>query len=305
MCHLSPSVHLAWATLACGLQIFLGVHLWRYDRFKCLSWSSGRQPGAFKRIMTYSYLTSVPALVIFSVAMAILKYRNGYRFVPGSGSGFHASSFIPTPFQFWPEADQNWLQPLYIVFGVIWGLEIVTHLEELTFWLFLLHQGPTRRTWFSSFEFRVWAIGSCIAMIGLPATAVLTRNDPLRAEAWVFLVGSASSTLVTLFFFIVLFKFPNFLWRVKREGAAAVVVLRLVKFHELNIIRVICRLFMTVPLLILGIDGVHGHHIINESAFWTDMLAFMSAVGTIGSSTLTLLVFFPRSLAEDSNWCPR
>ena len=34
---------------------FLLLHLWAYDRFNCLKWDSGRQPGAFKRVMTYVY----------------------------------------------------------------------------------------------------------------------------------------------------------------------------------------------------------------------------------------------------------
>lgn len=291
-------MHLALAILSCGLQVFLIQHLWRYDRFKCLAWSSGRQPGAFKRIMTYSYLTSVPALVAYSVSMAVLKYRNGYAFIPGHG-------IVPTPYQLWPSSDQAWLRPLYILFAVTWGLELVTHLEELMFWLFLIHQGPERRDWFASIEFRSWAIGSCIAMAGLPVTAVLTRADPLRAEAYIFLVGGAASTVVTLFFFIVLAKFPSFLRQVKQEGAAGQVVLRLVKFHELNILRVIFRIFMTIPLLLLGIDGVMEKHVLNNSALWSDVLAFFAAVGLVTSSTLTLLIFFPRSLAEDSNWRPK
>ena len=37
-----------------GLQFlgFMLYHLWSYDKFRCLHWSSGRQPGAFKRVMT-------------------------------------------------------------------------------------------------------------------------------------------------------------------------------------------------------------------------------------------------------------
>ncbi|KIJ51261.1 hypothetical protein M422DRAFT_26678 [Sphaerobolus stellatus SS14] len=298
MCHLSPTVHLAWAILAVGLQIFLIQHLWRYDRFKCLSWSSGRQPGAFKRIMTYSYLTSVPSLVVYSCALAVLKYRNGYTLIPGHG-------IVPTPYQLWSQADQSWLKPLYIVFAVAWGLELVTHLEELMFWLFLIHQGPERRDWFSSYEFRTWAIGSCLAIAGMPVTAILTGSNPLKAEAYIFLVGGAASFLVTVVFFVVLAKFPTFLRQVKKEGAATPVVLRLVKFHELNILRVIFRICLTLPLLILGIDGVREKHVINESPLWTDLLAFCAAVGLVASSTMTLLIFFPRSLAEDSNWRPR
>ena len=34
---------------------FLTQHLWNYDRFNCLKWNSGRQPGAFKRVMTVSF----------------------------------------------------------------------------------------------------------------------------------------------------------------------------------------------------------------------------------------------------------
>jgi len=298
MCHLSPTVHLAWAVLSCGLQIFLIQHLWRYDRFKCIAWSSGRQPGAFKRVMTYSYLTSVPAIVVYSISMAILKYRNGYTFIPGFG-------IIPTPFQLWSSQDRAWLFPLQLVFSIAWGLELVTHLEELTFWLFLLHQGPNRREWFASIEFRAWAISSLVAITGLPITVIVTRSDLLRSEAYLFLVGGSASACVTAVFFIVLARFPAFLQRVKREGATGPVILRLVKFHELNTLRVIFRLLMTVPLVILGVDGIRGHHSINTSLLWTDLLAFFAAVGTIASSTLTLVIFFPRSLDKDSNWLPQ
>ena len=34
-----------------------------------------------------------------------------------------------------------------------------TFLLELTFWLFMLHQGPIKRAWFDSWEVKVWYIG--------------------------------------------------------------------------------------------------------------------------------------------------
>ena len=36
----------------------------------------------------------------------------------------------------------------------------VTHLEELAFWLYLLHQNPDKEAWFSSWEYRLWYIGT-------------------------------------------------------------------------------------------------------------------------------------------------
>lgn len=313
MCHLSPTVHLAWAVLTCGLLIFLIQHLWRYDQFKCLALSGGKQPGAFRRVMTYSYITSVPALAFFAVSMAVLKYRNGYMIPVHNGSqlmnltspnGAVEFQAVPTPFIYWRESDRVWLQPLYIIFGIVWALEIVTHLEELMFWIFLLHQGPVRRYWFASREYKTWAIGSCIAMAGLPLTAVLKRANPLKAEAYLFLIGSLFSFIITVAFFGVLARFPKLLQTVKKEGAAAPVILRLVNFHELNILRVVFRLFMTIPLIILGADGVRSHHVINEHQVWTDLLAFLAAVGTVISSAITLLIFFPRSLGEDTKWLP-
>lgn len=57
-----PGLHCERTVLGCRetrrcssylqFQAFMTLHLWSYDRFQCLKWSSGRQPGAFKRVMT-------------------------------------------------------------------------------------------------------------------------------------------------------------------------------------------------------------------------------------------------------------
>ncbi len=67
----SPTAYLLWSILSTIVRIrchsiwssfwtsnaqfliFLVVHLWLYDRFNCVKWDSGRQPGAFRRVMTY------------------------------------------------------------------------------------------------------------------------------------------------------------------------------------------------------------------------------------------------------------
>ena len=118
-------------------------------------------------------------------------------------------------------------------------------------------------------------------------------------------MGGSASACVTAVFFIVLARFPAFLQRVKREGATGPVILRLVKFHELNVcphvlicdyliallkpsyfqtLRVIFRLLMTVPLVILGVDGIRGHHSINTSLSVCTSLCF--------SPFLLFLLFF-------------
>lgn len=45
---------------------------------------------------------------------------------------------------------------------------------ELAFWLFLLHQGPGKREWFESWEFRVWYLGTLVP--------VFTHGPPIHCS---------------------------------------------------------------------------------------------------------------------------
>ncbi|KAG8793525.1 hypothetical protein FRC16_010919, partial [Serendipita sp. 398] len=122
-------------------------------------------------------------------------------------------------------------------------------------------------------------------------------------ESWTFFAGGVGSLLITLWFLVVLFKFPKFLKRVRNEGAEADVVVRLTTFDELNRIRVGFRFFFAGPLLILAVDGIlPGYHPINTNQFWTDLLSMVGGIGCIVSSILTLLIFFPRSIAKEAGY---
>lgn len=67
---------------------------------------------------------------------------------------------------------------------------------ELTFWLFMLNQGPGKGQWFSSLEYKVWFFGtlrplrrgafisdginhpgSFVSGLGLPLTALVAKNN--------------------------------------------------------------------------------------------------------------------------------
>ncbi|KAL0955617.1 hypothetical protein HGRIS_001851 [Hohenbuehelia grisea] len=275
------------------------LHLWLYDRFQCLRWHSGRQPGAFKRVMTYSYLTTVPLLVIFSVAIVTLKYKEGFVVTP------RRHIIMPRPLEYWDPGNKRWVLPLYFVLSSAWSLEMVTHLEELTFWLFLLHQGPKQRDWFSSYEFKIWYLGSMVALLGMPLTAVVTRRDLEMCEAWIFLVGSSASTLTNIFFLHVLLRFPGFIRHVKTEGALPDVVVRLTTFYQLNVVRVVFRFLFTIPLFVLAVDGVQGSHAIVLNPFWSDILLMAGGIGCFVSSAITLMIFFPRSITQEAGYRAR
>lgn len=236
--------------------------------------------------MTYSYLLSVPLISVYAITMAVIKYDEGYMDLTALDLGV-----VPKPYALWPKSYRDLVLPATVCFSVAWSLEIVSHLEELNFWLFLLHQGPSQRDWFASLEFKTWAAGSTLAVVGMPTLTILLRADPYKSEAWTFFAGGTGSLLITLWFLVVLFKFPRFLKRVRNEGAEAEVVVRLATFDEINRIRVGFRFLFAGPLLILAVDGIlPGPQRINTSPFWTDLLSTIGGIGCVVSSILTLLV---------------
>lgn len=53
---------------------------------------------------------------------------------------------------------------------------------ELCFWLFVVKAGPMQKDWFSSLYFKMWMIGSCIAILYMPFVTIFTREDPLKVR---------------------------------------------------------------------------------------------------------------------------
>lgn len=293
----APTIFLLWSILSTTFQVFLAQHLWAYDKFNCLRWNSGRQPGAFKRVMTFSYLLTLPLLTTFGVALAALKYKEGYILSP-------RGDVEPRPYSMWSSDTKRWIVPLNFVLAVAWASELVTHLEELNFWIFLIHQGPSRRSWFRSWEFLTWVVGSICALITLPLTAGLTRHDLDQSQGWIFLIGSAAGTTTTILFLYVIVRFPGFVTLVRVGGAPPDVVARLQTFHRLNLYRVVFRFLFTVPLFIVAFDSVGKRtdkHRTFVNIFWSDFLFTIGLLGCFASSAITLLIFFP---LPPKNTCP-
>lgn len=74
-------------------------------------------------------------IAVYSVGFAWMKYKEGYTKVLGFGctqhSGFKVGSRlticnadIPTPYVFWPQAYQDSIFPLMLVFSFAWSLEM-------------------------------------------------------------------------------------------------------------------------------------------------------------------------------------
>ncbi|KAF9514286.1 hypothetical protein BS47DRAFT_1485158 [Hydnum rufescens UP504] len=297
MTHISPTVYVFWTILSVALFGFLVSHLWKFDRFKSLRWDFEKRNGAFKRIMTYCYLTSVPTLIAYSMGMMVIKYKEGFVLIPGHG-------IVPKPYQLWSPQNVKWIHPLYMLLSVAWALEIVSHLEELCFWLFLVNLAPYS-SWFSSIQFKIWVVGSVCSLVGLPLLTWFTREDPLKSEPITMMAGSIGSGLVTFCSLRVLWLFPAFIKRVRRAGGEPEVVIRLTVFKDLNISRTFFRFIFVISFLIISADGITRETHVNENAFATDLLATAGAIGLVVSSMFTLLIFFPRSIGREAGYTAR
>ncbi|KAJ7836912.1 hypothetical protein B0H14DRAFT_3704499 [Mycena olivaceomarginata] len=266
MTHSSPASFLVLAIGTCVLFSFLIFHSWSFDRFKCLRWNNGANSGTFKRVMTYSYLLSAPLIATYALGFAVIKYRQGFIEYEGG--------VIPKPYILWPDAERRAIFPLMLTFSVGWSLGIISHLEGEYSLLGNSLTDAITKALFLAFL--------CIALVYILLLTIWTRFDPLKCEAYTFLGGSVGSLFLTILFIPILWVFPSFLTALKKEGVKTEIIVRLTKFHELNIIRTIFRFILWSP-----------------SMLWTDFLIMAGSFGCCISSGLTLVIFFPRHIEGD------
>uniref|UniRef100_A0A0W0EX15 Transmembrane protein n=1 Tax=Moniliophthora roreri TaxID=221103 RepID=A0A0W0EX15_MONRR len=231
---------------------------------------------------------------------------------------------IPRPFSMWSAINKRWLLPLYFVLSAAWALELsvnptpyqlrpsltkvdesrVTHLEGgyISFSTQLGVNGPSKRDWFHSWEFRVWSLGSIAAVLGMPIAVLVRRKDYDTCIAWILFSGSSAGTLTTICFIYVLVRFPGFMRRVKSEGAEPDVVVRLATFYQLNVIRIVFRFLFNFSLLTLALDGILQQFKIARTIAAADLLSMLGGIGCFVSSAITLLIFFPRSITRESGY---
>jgi len=65
---------------------------------------------------------------------------------------------------------------------------------------------------------------------------------------------------------------------------------------------VVFRFIYTIPFLIVAADGIEAPYPIVGNLFALDLLLMVGAIGCFVSSAITLFVFFPRSIAQESGY---
>ncbi|KAG8689103.1 hypothetical protein FRC08_011121 [Ceratobasidium sp. 394] len=101
--------------------------------------------------------------------------------------------------------------------------------------------------------------------------------------------------------------FPPFPKRIQAENADSEAIVRLLAFHDLGRLRIVFRLIFVIPLLVVALR--------RDQSWWTSCdcqncrgRRYSSDGGGIGcvvSSVITLLIFFPRSIAREAGYATR
>lgn len=85
--------------------------------------------------MQYSYLLSVPLIMTYAIGFAVIKYSEGFVFIPGHGGKDcvidrnlfllkYVTIVVPKPYQMWGASAQSAIFPLFFLFSVAWSLEM-------------------------------------------------------------------------------------------------------------------------------------------------------------------------------------
>ncbi|MBW0482263.1 hypothetical protein O181_021978 [Austropuccinia psidii MF-1] len=115
---------------------------------------------SFHLVMRFIYLLGLPIYIVQGVMVAYIKYSVGY--LPVDMGGY------PVPYTLWPAEYRRLIYVIYYLKALAWSGEGIVHLEELTFWLYLIHLKDNSPIWFRSpfFKFFVFlAIMSSSALV--------------------------------------------------------------------------------------------------------------------------------------------
>lgn len=61
-------------------------------------------------------------------------------------------------------------------------LSINDRFAELCFWLFLVNSTAVQQNWFRSVYFKIWAVGSSVAVLAMPLVTILTRKNVYKVS---------------------------------------------------------------------------------------------------------------------------
>lgn len=106
----------------------------RHDRTCNVFSPHHHRPSILTNGIKYSYLAAVPLFVVYSVAMTVIKFKEGFLLTPDRRStrsllivllaALTTPLVVPMPYDMYTRRNRDWILPLNFVFSFAWALEL-------------------------------------------------------------------------------------------------------------------------------------------------------------------------------------
>lgn len=297
--HYSPQIAVLEGVTCSLMLMFYFWHSWHYDRFQPMFQrrilKHRREhldpTNSFHLVMRFIYLLCLPVYIIQGIMVAYIKYQVGY--LPVEMGGY------PVPYTSWPPEYSRLIFVIYYLKAVSWSGEGIVHMEELAFWIFLIHLKDTSPTWFKSRFFQAFIMLSILSIGIMVCIVSVLKPNVMLTEGVLMTVATGFNTLITCAFFWVFSKFPSWLRDLTKRSAPPDLIVRLYGFGTLNQIRMCFRLIFVAPLCLLSADGLRAEPVLNKRLWVVDLIAMTSTVAFAAQGVITLLIFLPRNLQRE------
>ncbi|KAF9139428.1 hypothetical protein BG015_002031, partial [Linnemannia schmuckeri] len=282
MSYLHRAVSTSW------FYVWFLFYVSRWDRFEAFR---------LRRLQRFELRSVVTVLVIFSLGLQLvydigsarLKYLEGFWTNPKT------HEIQSKPAQAWTEENMLHVEPLYYTLACSLSLQNCAFFLLQAFWSYI-SKSVTKSSFMSSFEFKVYLVASCGAVVLFPTVQYLFRNDFVYREVvphlifCILLFTTGALGLRVHFRLVALIKNAS----ITMNESTLSVLEKLEYFKDMNVILTFSVFACSFSLGIVAVDGITPHPTIAGNKFASDLLITnLNFFQVIIWVTLTL-IFYPR-----------
>ncbi|KAF9296851.1 hypothetical protein BGZ88_011708 [Linnemannia elongata] len=291
MTHLSDMSYLHRAVNTTWFYIWFVFYVSRWDRYEAFRWRR-LQRFELRSVVSVLVLLSLGLQLVYDIGSARLKYLEGFWTNPKT------HEIQSKPAQAWSEEDMLHVEPLYYTLACSLSLQNCAFFLLQAFWSYI-SKSVTKSSFMSSFEFKVYVVASCGAVILFPTVQYLFRNDFVYREViphllfCILLFTTGALGVRVHFRLVALIKNAS----ITMNESTLSVLEKLEYFKDMNVILTFSLFACSISLGIVAVDGITPHPIIAGNKFASDLLITnLNFFQVIIWTTLTL-IFYPRKSA--------
>ncbi|KAF9335560.1 hypothetical protein BGZ91_010450 [Linnemannia elongata] len=260
MSYLHRAVNTTW------FYIWFVFYVSRWDRYEAFRLRR-LQRFELRSVVSVLVLLSLGLQLVYDIGSARLKYLEGFWTNPKT------HEIQSKPAQAWSEEDMLHVEPLYYTLACSLSLQNCAFFLLQAFWSYI-SKSVTKSSFMSSFEFKVYVVASCGAVILFPTVQYLFRNDFVYREViphllfCILLFTTGALGVRVHFRLVALIKNAS----ITMNESTLSVLEKLEYFKDMNVILTFSLFACSFSLGIVAVDGITPHPVIAGNKFASDLL---------------------------------